>query len=81
MRVLTMDRTTALIVAIAIIVGLVILFVVSFILYRKTPPPKGCEHLKVDESSCKSCGEVGCDLYAEYHDETTNKPDDKEAKK
>jgi len=71
-----MSQTGALILAIAIIVLLLVIFVVSFILYRRTPAPKGCEHLHADTEECKGCHQVGCQFYSEYH-ETKPKEEDK----
>jgi hypothetical protein len=69
-----LDKTTAIIIAICVIAFLLVVFIVSFILYRKTPPPKGCEHLKIDDGACSHCTEVGCDLYATYHDKAKDDP-------
>ena len=44
-----------LIIAIALIVILTIIFFISFIVYRKTPLPKGCEDIKIDDNKCLSC--------------------------
>ncbi|MBP5091785.1 MAG: hypothetical protein J6328_04430 [Bacilli bacterium] len=60
-----MDKTIAIIVTISILVVLAILFFVSFRLYVKTPPPKGCENLGRDESQCENCQETGCRFYQE----------------
>lgn len=72
-----MSQTGSLILAIAIIVLLLVVFVVSFILYRRTPPPKGCEHLHADTEECKGCHQVGCELYAEYHEDKAKTEDKK----
>lgn len=53
---------------IVIIVVLAIIAVVSFILYKKTPAPKGCENLEPDEGLCCACLKSGCPFYAQYHD-------------
>ena len=58
-----MSQTGYLILAISIVVALLIIFVVSFVLYRKTPVPKGCENLKMDEEKCSSCGHSECSFY------------------
>ena len=57
--------------AILIIAVLVVIFVVSFILYRKTPVPKGCEDLGPNEEKCASCKEEHCHLniYATHKEE------------
>ena len=56
-----------LILAIAIIVALVIIFVVSFVLYMRTPAPKGCEKLKIGPKNCEDCDVEGCMIYKERH--------------
>ena len=56
-----------LILAIAIIVALVIIFVVSFILYMRTPAPKGCEKLKIGPKNCEDCDVEGCMIYKQRH--------------
>ena len=50
-------------VAICVIVGLLITFVVSFVIYKRTPAPKGCEELKINEENCSSCGNSECEFY------------------
>lgn len=56
-----------LILAIAIIVALVIIFVVSFVLYMRTPAPKGCEKLKIGPKNCEECDVEGCMIYKQRH--------------
>ena len=58
-----MDKTGYLILAISIIVVLLITFIVSFVLYKRTPVPKGCENLKMSEEKCSSCGHSECSFY------------------
>ena len=58
-----MTTTGYLILAIALIVFLLATFIISFVLYKRTPVPKGCEHLKVDEEKCSSCGHSECSFY------------------
>lgn len=56
-----------LILAIAIIAALVIIFVVSFVLYMRTPAPKGCEKLKIGPKNCEECDVEGCMIYKQRH--------------
>ena len=57
------------ILAVGILVVLVIIFVVSFVLYRKTPAPKGCEEFeKPSEAKCHGCKETGCHFNLYYND-------------
>ena len=58
-----MDKTGYLILAIAILVALLVTFIVTFIIYRKTPVPKGCEFIKINEENCSSCGNNNCSFY------------------
>ena len=58
-----MSQTGYLILAISIIVALAIIFVVSFVLYKKTPVPKGCENIKIGEENCSSCNNSSCSHY------------------
>lgn len=62
-----MNTTGYLILAISIIVALVIIFVVSFVLYMRTPAPKGCEKLKIGPKSCEDCDVEGCMIYKQRH--------------
>lgn len=58
-----MSQTGYLILAISILVALLAIFIVSFILYRRTPVPKGCENIKISDENCSACGNTEC----EYH--------------
>ena len=58
-----MSQTGYIILAVSIIVALLIIFIVSFVLYKRTPVPKGCEHIKMDEEKCASCGHNECHFY------------------
>ena len=55
-----MSKELYLIIAILILVALLVIFFVSFVLYRKTPLPKGCENLKMDEEKCSNCSNEQC---------------------
>lgn len=50
-------------IAVGILVFLLVVFFVSFVLYRKTPVPKGCEHIKIDEKTCAACQNDSCQFY------------------
>ena len=76
-----MTKTVAIIVAVSILVVLAILFFVSFRLYVKTPPPKGCENLGRDESKCETCEESGCRFYQSAFRAENEKRRNEEAKK
>ncbi len=49
-----------LILAIAVIILLLVLFVVSFVLYVRTPAPKGCK--SPSEEACSGCLKKGCEF-------------------
>ena len=48
--------------AIILIAGLVALFVISYVLNKKTPVPKGCEKLLYDEEMCANCSNTSCKI-------------------
>ena len=58
-----MSQTGYLVLAIAILVSLLTIFIVSFILYKRTPVPKGCENIKISEENCSLCGHTECSRY------------------
>ncbi len=64
-----MPKEGYLVLAISILVALVIVFVVSFVLYKRTPVPKGCENLKVNEENCSMCGHEECPHYVKKEEE------------
>ena len=55
-----MNPTLALFLAIGILVVLGATFVISFIAYRRTPVPKGCEDLLANKKKCDGCQEAHC---------------------
>ena len=60
-----MSKTGYLIIAISVILALLIVFVVSFVLYKKTPVPKGCENLLINDENCSACQNKDCALRKE----------------
>ena len=58
-----MSKEVALIVSIVLIAMLLVLFVVSFVLYKRMPVPKGCENLEINEENCANCQNKECALY------------------
>ena len=58
-----MSQPVYLAIAIVILVALLATFIVSFILYIKTPVPKGCENIKINEENCSSCNHKECKFY------------------
>lgn len=58
-----MNNTVRIILAVVILIALVAIFLITFILYRRTPAPKGMENLKPDDSICKGCQIINsCEL-------------------
>ena len=57
-----MSQTGYLILAISILVALLVIFIGSFIAYKKTPVPKGCEDIKISEENCAACQRQDCSL-------------------
>ena len=64
-----MTQTGYLILAISILVILLGVFVVSFVLYKRTPVPKGCEDMKMSEEKCSTCGHSECAFYKTKEEE------------
>ena len=60
-----MSKELSLIIAILVLVSLLIIFIVSFVLYKKTPVPKGCENLLISEENCATCENKACSLRKE----------------
>ena len=58
-----MTETGYLIIAISILVALLVIFFVTFVLYRRTPVPKGCEDLEMNDHNCSICGHTECSHY------------------
>lgn len=52
-----------LIIALVVIGLLVAIFFISFILNKKTPIPKECLDLKIDDNKCNSCSVIACPLH------------------
>ncbi len=65
-----MNQTGYIILTIAIVVILVAIFVFSFVVYVKTPAPKGCERGK--GPNCENCDQASCKFYA-YAEELAEK--------
>lgn len=51
-----------LLIAIVIILVLIAVFFISYYLNKKTPVPKGCEHLLIGDENCLSCNNVDCEI-------------------
>lgn len=74
-----MSQTGYIIIAIAIIIALVILFTVSFVVYIKTPAPKGCERGK--GPNCENCEVASCRFYADAERRAAKKLEEESSKK
>lgn len=76
-----MPQIAYIFIAIAILIALIAIFVISFIAYRKTPAPKGCEDVKPDPELCERCNKASCAFYNEFHSEIEEKIKKKETDK
>ena len=59
--------------AITILVLLVVLFIVSYVLNKRTPVPKGCENIKISEEFCLNCTNTECKIHEKLDIEKINK--------
>lgn len=57
------------IIALIFIVGLVALFFITYVLNKKTPPPKGCEELALNKEKCSACNNYACQFHEDISDE------------
>ena len=64
-----MSKAALLAIGISILVLLLVTFVVSFVLYRRTPVPKGCENMKINDENCSLCNHKECEFYKENKEE------------
>ena len=55
-----MSKEISLVIAIVVLVALLGIFLITFVAYRKTPLPKGCENLKADDEKCAACSNTQC---------------------
>lgn len=60
-----MSQTGYIILAVSILIALLVTFIISFVLYKRTPVPKGCEDIKISEENCKACNNKECAIYKE----------------
>jgi hypothetical protein len=63
-----MSKEGYLALAISILVILLVVFIVSFVIYMKTPAPKGCENIKISEENCANCNHSECSFYKERNE-------------
>ncbi|MBQ9448675.1 MAG: hypothetical protein IJU60_02225 [Acholeplasmatales bacterium] len=59
-------QTLYLVLSICLIVGLLALFFITFVINRKTPVPKGCENIKIEEESCMACSNSSCEIKEKF---------------
>ncbi len=55
-----MSQTVALVLSIILIAFFVVVFIVSFVINRRTPKPKGCEDIMISEENCSACHVESC---------------------
>ncbi|MBO5711592.1 MAG: hypothetical protein J6R47_02035 [Acholeplasmatales bacterium] len=46
--------------AIGVIVVLLGLYILLYLMNKKTPVPKGCEAIKISDENCSTCGNLDC---------------------
>ena len=63
---LLVSKLTSILVAVLVITGLVLAFVFSYLLNKKTPKPEGCENL---EENCEGCQITSCPNRKEMKEE------------
>ena len=63
---LLVSKWTSILVAVLVITGLVLAFVFSYLLNKKTPKPEGCENL---EENCEGCQITSCSHRIENKEE------------
>lgn len=49
-------------IAIGVVVLLIIIFFVTYVLNKRTPLPKGCEDIKIDDENCMACNNLDCSI-------------------
>lgn len=54
--------------AIVIIILLVVLFIVSYILNKRTPVPEGCQEEKITDEFCINCSNTECKIYEKLNE-------------
>ena len=64
-----MSQGAYLALAISILIGLLTVFIVSFVIYHKTPAPKGCEDIKINPENCGHCQNQECHYYPKKEEE------------
>lgn len=76
-----MSNTLRWILAILIMCFFLAVFIISFVLYKKTPVPKGCENLeKPNEEKCRGCQQTECHFNLYYNKSDELKEDEKSTK-
>lgn len=68
-----MESWGYLLIAVGIIVALIIIFFISYYFNKKTPVPKGCEHLKISDENCKACSNIDCDFKNKINEKDSSK--------
>lgn len=67
--------------AILLIVFIGAVFFISFVHNRRTPVPKGCEQIKIEEMTCLSCSNDGCSIKEKFEYEKLKKELEKDDNK
>lgn len=65
---IALSETAYSIIAICVVVALVIIFFVSYVLNKKTPIPKECEDIEINNEKCQGCKNISCPKFKEEGD-------------
>ena len=58
-----MTKVVYVLIAVAVLIALLAIFIISFVLYKRTPVPAGCENIKINEENCSNCQNKECSFY------------------
>lgn len=61
------------ILAVLVIAVLIAVFITSYLLYKKTPVPKGCEDIHPNEEKCHGCNQTECHFNLYYNSDRIEK--------
>ena len=67
-----MGKTTAIILAVVVVVVCVALFIFTYVLNKRTPKPEGCEEVGEE---CEGCQITSCSHYKEKKENDERKED------
>ena len=68
-----MDEVTAFILAVLVVIISVFLFILTYILNKRTPKPEGCENVG---SECEGCQITSCSHYVKKEEKIDERKED-----